>query len=129
MGIILSNTTQEDGNLETYSLIWLDASVNKSRDNIEAQKQLRISINHLLTFEDDQECLQYIDSIPKNDRIILIVSGRLGQIIVPKIVKYRQIASVYVYCMNKKANEEWAKQFNKVTYRFSFTKKSFCIYV
>ncbi len=114
MATAMSNRTQEDENLETYCLIWLDASVDESQENIQAQKQLRTSINHLLTFEDDQECLQYIDSIPKDDRIILIVSGRLGQIIVPKIVKYRQIASVYVYCMNKKANEEWAKQFNKV---------------
>ena len=38
---------------------------------------------------------------------------RLGQIIVPKIVKYRQIASIYVYCMDKKANEQWAKQFQQ----------------
>ncbi len=129
MATALSNTTQEDGNLETYCLIWLDASVNESQENIEAQKQLRTSINHLITFEDDQRCLQYIQSVSKDDRIILIVSGRLGQIIVPKIVKYRHIASIYVYCMNKKANEQWAKNFNKVTYRFSLTEKSFCFYV
>jgi hypothetical protein len=52
------------------------------------------------------------------DRIILIVSGRLGQIIVPEIVQYRQITSIYVYCMNKEANEKWAKQFNKVSHHF-----------
>jgi len=109
MATALSNTTQEDENLEIYCLIWLDASVSESQENIEAQKQLRASINHLLTFADDQLCLQYIESIPKDDRIILIVSGRLGQIIVPKIVKYQQVASVYVYCMNKTANEQWAK--------------------
>ena len=88
-----------------------------SQKNIQA-KQLRITINHSITFEDDQRCLQYIESIPKDDRIILIVSGRLGQIIVPKIVKYRQTASIYVYCMNKKDNEQWAKPFNKVIYSF-----------
>jgi hypothetical protein len=114
----LTNTTQEDQNLETYCLIWLDASVNKSQENIQAQKELRTSINHLMTFEDDRQCLIYIQSVPKDDRIILIVSGRLGQIIVPKIVKYRQISSIYVYCMDKKANEQWAKQFKKVIYHF-----------
>jgi len=53
MATALSNTTQEDENLEIYCLIWLDASVSESQENIEAQKQLRASINHLLTFADD----------------------------------------------------------------------------
>jgi hypothetical protein len=114
MATALSNTIQEDQNFETYCLIWLDASVNESQENIQAQKELRTSINHLITFEEEQQCFQYIKSIPKDDRIILIVSGRLGQIIVPEIVKYRQIVSIYVYCMNKKANEHWAKNFSKV---------------
>jgi hypothetical protein len=114
MATALLDTTQEDQNLEMYCLICLDASVNESQENIRAQKQLRTSINHLITFEDDQSCFQYIRFVPKDDRIILIVSGRLGQVIVPKIVQYRQIASIYVYCMNKEANEQWAKSFSKV---------------
>ena len=119
MATALSNTTQQDENLETYSLIWLDTSVNASHENIEAQKQLRTSINYLVTFEDDQKCLQHIESACKDDRIIFIVSGKLGQSIVPKIVKYRQLVSIYVYCMNKTANEQWAKPFKKVSSVFS----------
>ena len=118
MAAALLTTSQKDENLETYCLVWLDGSVNDSEENIQAQQQLRTSINHLVTFEDDQQCLKYIKSVPKDDRIVLIVSGRLGQIIVPKIVQLRQITSIYVYCMNKKANEQWAKQFNKVNFHF-----------
>lgn len=120
MASVVSNINQQDENLEIYSLIWLDTSVNQSQENIQAQKELRASINHLITFENDEQCLQYIESVPKDDRIILIVSGRLGQIIVPKIVKYRQIVFIYVYCMKKTVNEQWAKQFYKVTYRFFY---------
>jgi hypothetical protein len=116
MATSMITTTQKDENLETYCLIWLDASVNSSQQNIDAQKQLRASINHLLTFEDDQQCLQYIHSLPKDDRTVLIVSGKLGRIIVPKIVQLRQIISIYVYCMDKKANEQWASQFSKVSF-------------
>lgn len=115
MATSLSITAQQDDNLETYSLIWLDASVNDSHENVEAQKQLQISINYLVTFEDDQKCLQHIESTCTDDRIIFIVSGKLGQTIVPKIVQYRQLVSIYVYCMNKTANEQWAKQFDKVS--------------
>ena len=71
-------------NLETYSLIWLDGSVNYSRQNIRAQEKLQRTIHHLLPFEDDQQCLQHIHSLTDHDRVVLIVSGRLGEIIVPK---------------------------------------------
>jgi DNA-directed RNA polymerase specialized sigma subunit len=115
MAASISNTIQKDENLETYALVWLDTSVNSSQENIEAQQQLQTSINHLLTFEDDHECLQYIYSVPKDDRIVLIVSGRSGRTIVPKIAQLRQISSIYVYCMDKKANEQWSQQFSKVS--------------
>ena len=110
---------QKDENLETYSLVWLDASVNSSQENIAAQKQLRASINHLLTFENEQQCLQYVHSLPQDDRTVLIVSGRLGRIVTPQIAPFRQITSIYVYCMDKKANEQWASKFPKVSSIYS----------
>jgi hypothetical protein len=72
------------------------------------------SLIHLTTFDDDNKCEEYIRSTPKDDRIVLIVSGQLGQKIVPRIHQLRQISSVYVYCINKKQNEQWAQQFSKV---------------
>ncbi|CAF1332663.1 unnamed protein product [Rotaria sordida] len=103
-----------DGNLETYSLIWLDASVIDSKENIDAQQQLRSLINHLKVFEQVDECEQYIRSVSSQDRIVLVVSGRLGQQIVPRINQLRQVSSIYVYCTDKKKNEQWAKEFAKV---------------
>lgn len=101
-------------NLETFFLLWLDASVNESEENIDAQQQLRTSINYLKTFEDSDQCEEYIRSRSKDDRIVLIISGRFGKIIVPKIHSLRQISSIYVYCKDKKRNETWANQFKKV---------------
>jgi hypothetical protein len=119
MAVALSNTIQNDENLETYCLIWVDPSVNHSSDNRQAQQQLKTTINHLLTFEDDQQCLRYIKNLSKDDRIILIASGRSGREIVPQIADLRQIISIYIYCMDKKANEQWSRQFTKVK-KFSF---------
>jgi hypothetical protein len=122
MAASVINKTQKDENLETYCLIWLDVSVNSSQENIQAQQQLRTSINYLLTFQDDQQCLQYIHSLPKDDRIVLIVSGKSGRIIVPQVVQLQQIVSIYVYCMDKKANEQWALHFSKVsTFQITLT--------
>lgn len=103
-----------DNNLEAVYLVWLDSSVNASKENLDAQQQFRTIINHLETFQNVQQCEQYLHQTSKDDRIFLIVSGRFGQEIVPRIHQYRQISSIYVYCMDKKRNEEWAKQFTKV---------------
>ena len=118
MATTLLYPTQENQNFETYSLLWLDAAVNNSQENLQAQKKLRTSINHVVAFADEQRCFEYIKSIPTYDRIVLIVSGHLGQAIVPKIVQYRQVVSIYIYCKNRKENEQWAKQFPKVKYYF-----------
>lgn len=105
-----------DANLETFALLWLDEAVNTSEENREAQQELRSSINHVTTFEDGNLCQQYIRTVDLQDRLVLIVSGRLGQEVVPHIHQVRQLSSIYVYCMDKQRNEQWAKTFTKVSH-------------
>ncbi|CAF1182466.1 unnamed protein product [Adineta steineri] len=109
----MTREVQQSKNLETFSLIWLDANVNGSVENIETQQRLRTSINHLKTFQNGDECKHYIELLPK-DRFVLIVSGRLGQEVVPYIHNLRQVYSIYVYCLQKERNERWAKQYSKI---------------
>jgi hypothetical protein len=113
--------------LETVCLIWLDASVNVSTENIETQKELQSIIHYFKTFQNVQDCEQFIQQKSNDDRIYFIVSGRLGQEIVPRIHHLRQVFSIYVYCQDKRKNEEWASKFNKVITIniFSLSVKSF----
>ena len=111
----LVKSFDSEENLETFSLLWLDASVNNCQENIDAQHQLRTSINFLRTFEDVDQCEAYIRSKSKDDRIVLITSGRLGHIIVPRNHSLRPLSSIYVYCKDKKINEAWANQYKKVS--------------
>ena len=101
-------------NLETYCLIWVDSCVNSSSDNRQAQEHLKSIIHHVLTFENDHECLQYLKNLPRDDRVILIASGRSGRNLVPQIVQLIPVTSIYIYCMDKKANEQWSQSFPKV---------------
>lgn len=101
-------------NLESVSLIWLDNSINISEENLQTQNELRSVINHLILFENYYECLEYIQSRSKNDQIILIVNGQLGRLIVPQISDLQQIISISIYCMDKRSNLLWSKQYNKV---------------
>lgn len=78
-----------DSNLETFSLAWLDAQVNDTDENIKAQSELRSAINLWKIFHDKDECMQYIQSVAEGDRIILIVSGKLGRELVSGIYNLR----------------------------------------
>jgi hypothetical protein len=104
----------DDKQLETFSLIWLDSNVKETRDT---EQKLRSIINHLKKFQDITQCQQYIEQTSKNDRIVLIVSGQLGREIVPSIHKFLQVISIVVYCKDKKANEQWSSKFSKVKIR------------
>src|ERR1700722_1682677 len=113
MAFSKNDTNQVDDNLETFSIFWLDTEVNNEENRV-AQKQLRSIINHLKTFEDPNEFEQCIQQMIEEDRTVLIVSGLLGRKVVPTIHQLRQVSSIYVYCMNKEENEQWAQSYKKV---------------
>ena len=108
------NTHIIDNNLEIFSLIWLDANINRIKDSRNSERKLRNIINHLKKFEDKHMCQQYIEHRPKEDRLVLIVSGQLGQELVPRIHHLKQICSIYVYCTDKRKSEGWTGGFSKV---------------
>lgn len=102
-----------DKNLEIFCVVWLDGGIN-AEDVRKTEQKLRSIVNRLKKFQDIEECKKYIEKQSKDDRLIMVVSGRLGQLIVPSVHNFRQIISIYVYCMDQKRNEEWACQFPKV---------------
>jgi len=118
MGGSFTKSISDETNLETFSLIWLDAQVNRSKQNVEAQEQLRKLINQLKTFDDGQLCENYIQSLSENNRIVFMSSGQLGKEIVPRIHHLRQVFSIYIFCMNKQKYEELAEQYIKVNLFF-----------
>ncbi|CAF5016271.1 unnamed protein product, partial [Rotaria sp. Silwood1] len=105
------HTKFDDMTVEIFCLVWLDANINETRDT---ERKLRSIINHLKKFQDVKECQKFIEERSKDERVVMIVSGRLGREIVPSIHKFRQVISIYVYCMDKEGNEKWARNFAKV---------------
>ncbi|CAF1498960.1 unnamed protein product [Rotaria sordida] len=99
--------------LKIFSLIWLDADTTLER-NRNAEQRLRAIINCLMKFQDVKKCQEYINKQSQKARLIMVVSGRLGQEIVPSIHNIRQVISIYVYCMDKNRHEQWARNFAKV---------------
>ena len=105
-------------NFQPFTLCWLDAEVNQSDHNKTVQKQLRTIVKQLTVFDDEQRCRTMIEAFNKQERLILIVSGRLGQTLVRDIHSLPQLTSIYIYCRDKTLHEHWARQFFKVKFVF-----------
>lgn len=101
-------------NFETYALVWLDANVHTTEENINAQGVQRSCVNHLQLFDDSQPCEEYIRSVREEERIILIISGRFSQELIAKVHDLSQIYTIYIYCMNDTKYKEWIERFHKV---------------
>ncbi|CAF2629125.1 unnamed protein product [Rotaria sp. Silwood2] len=105
--------SENNTNIETFLIVWLDANVNKTQDNEETYKGLRASVNNLHKFDNLQEGETYVRSI-RREKIILIVSGGYGIEIVPRIHDLVQVNCIYVYCSDKARHEAWSKNYSKI---------------
>lgn len=114
MGAVIKPVTSKETPVPRYPVIWLDSSVNTSKENLEGQRLICSSIDHLKTFDKIDLCEEHLRSLASEERIILIVSGRLGRELIPRIHDLRQVSLIYVYCLDRAANEPWAKQYKKV---------------
>ncbi|CAF0982705.1 unnamed protein product [Didymodactylos carnosus] len=104
---------QQRRNLEVNTIIWLDLNVSSTTDNLNAKVRLRQAINHFETFEDKQKCIDHIVSL-ESEKIYFIISGSLGESVVPLIHDKPQIEAIYVFCFDKAKHEKWAKGYEKV---------------
>ncbi|CAF2812392.1 unnamed protein product [Rotaria sp. Silwood2] len=100
-------------NLEDFTVIWLDASVNKSEDCLNTKAQLRSVINFIKTFDKMDECIDCIYEY-YTEKIFFIISGALGEQLVPDIHDLQQIQYIYIYCLNKDKHEQWVSNYPKI---------------
>ncbi|CAF3762472.1 unnamed protein product [Rotaria sp. Silwood1] len=81
------------------------------------EQKLASLVKHFEKFQDRAQCQKYIEERSKKDRLVIIVGGQLGKELVPSVHNLRQVMSIYVYCMDKQRNEQWACKFAKVKLR------------
>ena len=95
-------------------IVWLDAAINNSVENVEVQGKLRNLGYDLNTFDTTDDLVNYVQARTALESIILIVSGSACQRCVPRVHDLVQISLIYIFCFNSKSIENWAKQFSKV---------------
>ncbi|CAF0788819.1 unnamed protein product [Adineta steineri] len=81
-------------NASIFYLFWLDPNVNKSQENVKTQEKLRkLFDGDFEAFEKEEQCVFSIRQ-KKTDKIMLVVSGQMGQQILPKIHCSTSLTSV-----------------------------------
>ncbi|CAF0749647.1 unnamed protein product [Adineta steineri] len=101
-------------NLEIFSLIWLDDKTNSNEEDENIEKDLRNIINHLMTFQNEETCQQYIEKRLEEDRLILIINDSFSHTLVPRIHQLRQVYAIYIHCKNILGKERWITKFTKI---------------
>ncbi|CAF4737393.1 unnamed protein product, partial [Rotaria sp. Silwood2] len=64
-------------------------------------------------FTDRDESIDFLTDT-ENEKVSMIVSGALGQHIIPEIQECPQLTSIYVLCDNQSTHEKWVKTIPKV---------------
>lgn len=108
-------TRDDERHLELFRLIWLDTEVNV-QEKRETQEKLRTIINYVKKFHNVDECKNYIEQTPEDDRLVLIVDGQSGRQIVPSIHQLRQVSAIYLHSKDKESEEKWVCEFAKVRF-------------
>lgn len=101
--------------VQNVCLIWLDNNIDEV-GNVDCQNtlvQLRWMVSNTHVFNDEEKCLDFIYKT-KHDRICMIISGSLGQNIVPIVHPISSIDSIFIYCGNKSLHETWVKKWSKI---------------
>ena len=115
----------ESGLRHDILLILLDSQHNESDHSIRHPiAQFRNLFNNSRTFSDATNCANFINEM-KDFKAYMVVSGTLGEQIVPSVHVMPQLNSIYVFCSEKLHDEQWPRNWSKVKGIFT---ESFSLY-
>lgn len=100
--------------VQNVLLIWLDSNIDEnSNDCRNTIRHLRRIVNTINTFTDGQKCIEFLNTLG-DEKVCMIISGFLGQHIVPSIHNLSQVDSIFIFCGNIQRHEGWIKDWSKI---------------
>ena len=96
-------------------LVWLDTNIGlvNNSDCYKTIVELRQVANSIKTFTDSDQCIDFITDID-NEKIFMIISGTLGETLVPIIHDLCQISVIYIFCRDEIKHKQWAQNWCKI---------------
>ena len=99
---------------QNFLLVWVDAGIDQSnKDSQDTLAQLRSVVNDVTICTQPDQCIQFLNDI-NDEKAFVIVSGSLGQHLVPDIHAMPQLDAIYIFCGNKSRHEQWAQNWVKI---------------
>jgi hypothetical protein len=107
MASSVNEKVEESSHLESYIMIWLDETFNKTETETirKIQEEVRSIINCQKTFEDLDECRHFIEKT-KDTRLVIASKERLGKQLIPVVDHWQHISAVYIYHTDDRSGEE-----------------------
>ena len=100
--------------VQNVLLIWLDSDINENSSECQNTiAHLRGAVNALNSFTDDGECIQFLKDMA-TEKVCMIISGALGQQVMPRVHDLSQVDSIFIFCSNKTYHQGWAKSWPKI---------------
>ncbi len=101
--------------IPNFLLVWLDTNIDviNNDDSRNTLTELRQVVDTINTFVDVNQCMNFLMNI-QHEKIFMIISGSLGQNIVPLVHNIYQLTSIYIFCENKSKHEHWVKKWSKI---------------
>ncbi|CAF1029252.1 unnamed protein product [Adineta steineri] len=100
--------------VQNVLLIWLDSNIDETTNDCQNTiTKLRCAVNDVHTYTNGDECLELIQTII-DKKVCMIISGSLGQHIMPHVHNMSQVDSIFIFCDNKKYHEQWTKDWPKI---------------
>ena len=98
--------------VESFIIIWVDVNLHPDNpidhDTQHSRNILYEIVNTVQLFDTCEKCLDFIHNKIKDEKIFLIVSGSIGQHLIPQIEHDSRLDSIYIFCRDKSKYEQWA---------------------
>lgn len=99
---------------QNFLLVWVDTNIDETKVDFQnSLTQLRSVVNDVKTITKPDQCVQFLKSI-QQEKAFLIVSGSLGQHLIPDIHSFSQLDVIYIFCNDQKRHEHWSRKWTKV---------------
>ena len=100
--------------VQNFRLIWLDAnSTTFDEDSQHTLQKLRSVVNDIHLFTDPHDCVDFVAEV-QSEKVFIIVSGSLGEKIVPTVHPMKQVDAIYIFCGDKSRHKGWVRAWPKI---------------
>ncbi|CAF1641165.1 unnamed protein product, partial [Rotaria sordida] len=108
--------SNENQNKEETTLIWCDKNIDIHDDTKKTAELLQQVNDYILICSNLDTCLEYINQI-KTEKVFLILSGQSADEMIDKVHDYKQVDSIYIFCINNIKYEHYLKEDHEKYYK------------